>query len=700
MICFLNASDYPAGANDNTSSLYRVTDTSSSSSDSPDSPVSIVSSSSSSNLSTSPRPSTPAASRQTFDGWKRFVVSDSCSGKNVLHHLESPSGQVFLSAEEAEKYLHSFNGLTVELNFDGLETHFLADNDCSNTSVPYTFCDMPPNIVDMKRRKARKPSREFNKRRRKSTTSNFSSIKSRRSTNSSSTSIDDDFDDVSVTSPLTLELQELLSEVIKSVADRLDRVDEDDEQEDVEINLQNVDKSSQNVAKSSQNVAKSSQIVEVSAQNTNRPCQNINKSSHNVDSQVKNIPVVDVKRHSVEDRVPNVENAAHNIDTDPSKPESTQTTNHVLPEKPFASSEIAIRHSRVDTQISLIVENNVSSTKNLTQFDISEHSPEQKTELSGNLQQTASEASNLPGPDPIISLDCQAMFLNTRISKRRSTIDTCLMQQDNPERRRRLSAEPSIALAPILNQAPFVEEPPVDAQTSTPAEDEKLVAEILAPKMSVEKFYSTALPKKRPGSLDLSPRLESKRKRLSGSLTPDPDHAGSKVPDFIRSSTDRPISADALESPQELFPPPAPCNSQEHTNDQKEVVSLSCDDFEDEIAACNDFEEVELDIVEVFSNNGDPDQLDERDPLALSDKDISSPLPTITPDISTKDCRIDMVDMFYQTPLESHFCCGCSKPYSQADMFSFNLKVNTMTRICGFCFWWTSRHVGAKTKKL
>ena len=219
--------------------------------------------------------------------------------------------------------------------------------------------------------------------------------------------------------------------------------------------------------------------------------------------------------------------------------------------------------------------------------------------------------------------------------------------------------------------------------------------------MSVQKFYSTALPKKRPGSLDLSPRLESKRKRLSGSLTP--DHAGSKVPDFIRSSTDRPISADALESPQELFPPPAlpaPCNSQERTNEQKEVVSLSCDDFEDEIAACNDFEEVELDIVEVFSNNGDPDQLDERDPLALSDKDISSPLPTITPDISTKDCRIDMVDMFYQTPLESHFCCGCSRPYSQADMFSFNLKVNTMTRICGFCFWWTSRHVGAKTKKL
>ena len=277
------------------------------------------------------------------------------------------------------------------------------------------------------------------------------------------------------------------------------------------------------------------------------------------------------------------------------------------------------------------------------------------------------------------------------------------MQQDNPERRRRSSAEASIAVAPILNQAPFVEEPPVDAQTSTPAEDEKLVTEILAPKMlmSVQKFYSTALPKKRPASLDLSPRLESKRKRLSGSLPPDPDHAGSKVPDFIRSSTDRPISADALESPQELFPPaPAPCNSQERTNEQKEVVSLSCDDFEDEIAACNDFEEVELDIVEVFSNNGDPDQLDERDPLALSDKDISSPLPTITPDISTKDCRIDMVDIFYQTPLESHFCCGCSRPYSQADMFSFNLKVNTMTRICGFCFWWTSRHVGAKTKKL
>ena len=712
MICFLNASDYPGGANDNTSSLYGVTDTSSSSSDSPDSPISIVSSSSSSNLSTiSPRPSTPSASRQTFDGWKRFLVSDeSCSGKNVLHHFESPSGQVFLSAEEAEKYLHSFNGFTVELNFEGLETHFLADNaenDCSNTSVPYTFCDMPPNIVDMKRRKARKPSREFNKRRRKSTTTNVSSIKSRRSTNSSSTSIDD-FDDVCVTSPLTLELQELLSEVIKSVADRLDRVDEDDENENVEINLPNVDKNSQNVNQSSQNVDKSSQNVEVSAQTADKTCQNIAKSSHNVDSKFENIQVVenfkdvDVKRQSVEDRVPNVENAAQNIETDFSKPESTQTANHFLPETPFASSEIPISHSEVDTQNYSIVENNVCSTKNLMKFDISQYSPEQKTELSGNLQQpTGSEASKLPGSDPIISLDCQAMFLNTRISKRRATIDSCLMQQDNPERTRRSSAEASIAVAPILNQAPSVEEPPVDAQTSTPAGDEKIVSEIFAPKMSVEKFYSTALTKKRPGSLDLSPKLASKRKRLSGSLTPDPDHAGSKVLDLIRSSTDRPISADVLESPQELFPPPTPPrNSQERTNEQKEVVSLSCDDFEDEIAACNDFEEVELHIVQVFSNNGDLDQIDERDPLALSDKDISSPLPTLAADISTKDCRIDMVDMFYQTPLESHFCCGCSRPYSQADLFTFNLKAHTMSRICRFCFWWTSRHVGTKTKKL
>ena len=40
---------------------------------------------------------------------------------------------------------------------------------------------------------------------------------------------------------------------------------------------------------------------------------------------MENVRDVDVKRHSVEDRVPNVENAAQNIDTDPSKPETTQT---------------------------------------------------------------------------------------------------------------------------------------------------------------------------------------------------------------------------------------------------------------------------------------------------------------------------------------------------------------------------------------
>jgi hypothetical protein len=79
----------------------------------------------------------------------------------VLHHFESPSGQVFTTSEEAKKYLLHFSGLTTEVNFGELETHFLADNienDSSNTSVPYTFCDMSPNIVDVKRRKSRKPS--------------------------------------------------------------------------------------------------------------------------------------------------------------------------------------------------------------------------------------------------------------------------------------------------------------------------------------------------------------------------------------------------------------------------------------------------------------------------------------------------------------------------------------------------------------
>jgi hypothetical protein len=235
-------------------------------------------------------------------------------------------------------------------------------------------------------------------------------------------------------------------------------------------------------------------------------------------------------------------------------------------------------------------------------------------------------------------------------------------------------------VVPTVNQPPLVEAPPVDILT------EEIVSEICAPKMRVKLFDSQpSQPKKQPASLDLSLKLESKRKRLSGSLTPDPD-TDSKSLDMI--TIYRSDSSGVLESS-------TPCSDL-----AKKVVSLSCDnDFEDEIAACNDFEEVELDIVEVFSNDGDLDQLDEQDPLALSDKDSSSPLPSTSLDVSTKVCRIDMVDMFYQTPLDSYFCCGCSRPYSQADLFTFNLKAGTMSRICRFCFWWTSRHVGTKNNK-
>jgi hypothetical protein len=235
-------------------------------------------------------------------------------------------------------------------------------------------------------------------------------------------------------------------------------------------------------------------------------------------------------------------------------------------------------------------------------------------------------------------------------------------------------------VVPTVNQPPLVEAPPVDILT------EEIVFEICVPKMRVKLFDSQpSQPKKRPASLDLSLKLESKLKRLSGSLTPDPNTRSMSL-DLIKSY--RSDSSDILESPP-------PCSDL-----AKEVVSLSCDDdFEDEIAACNDFEEIKLDIVEVFSNDGDLDQLDEQDPLALSDKDISSPLPPASLDVSKKVCRIDMVDMFYQTPLDSYFCCGCSRPYSQADLFTFNLKASTMYRICRFCFWWTSRHVGRKNNK-
>jgi len=163
--------------------------------------------------------------RQILHGWKSFSV-----GGDIERHFESPTGEIFTSTKDVVEHIRLFAGLTevcvnvVDSYFSQVENVENVDDGNGVLAVPFTFCDMQPNIVDVTKKKCRKPSREFNKRRRRS----VGKIKSRRSTNSSSTSFDD-YDDVG--SPLTLELQELLSEVVKSVAERLESVDEEEEHE-------------------------------------------------------------------------------------------------------------------------------------------------------------------------------------------------------------------------------------------------------------------------------------------------------------------------------------------------------------------------------------------------------------------------------------------------------------------------------------
>ena len=211
--------------------------------------------------------------------------------------------------------------------------------------------------------------------------------------------------------------------------------------------------------------------------------------------------------------------------------------------------------------------------------------------------------------------------------------------------------------------------------------------------VSVKKTIMKRRQISRPSSLDLSDRFRSKRRRLSGSVTPDPD-AGLKFIDFLKSS-DRSISTDVLESPQELFYPPfGSDNSLDRFTDQDKRVSLSCHDFEDEIAACDDFEEVELEVLSVIGE--EEDELDEEDPLALSDKDISSP----TPNFCIQDLTIDLFDLFGGQRLASFTCCGCRRPYSQEDFVTFDLKAGRMTRRCPDpCLWWTSRSFSMEVSK-
>ena len=674
MICLLNASDYQAGTSASSPSTAIFGGTDSSSSESPDSPISVVSSTSSdsstkSPTTVSPRPSTPnqrlldcsdqkveesekSCHLKIFSGWRRFVV------EQTEHRYESPSGEVFSSKKDVENHIirstnHiSFNADMIDSYFDSVDC-----NNVENTSdnqaaivVPFTFCDMQPNIVDMKRKKARKPSREFNKRRRRSTT-NVGKINSRRSTNSSSTSLDE-FDDVG--SPLTLELQELLSEVVKNVAERLERVDEEEEEQELIF----IDHSKEPIVNSKNaeaEVETNLQIVETS--DLKNRGDNVSGLSADKPS-VEDGMLVEVTETSDLEKLPTEEKTedscltTENKDTAASETIQSISDNNLISDKVklqktiFSSKKILKRRSTVDNQ------SQVSSSK--------------------SKRKRRSSVESYFVDEPLRSAKCEQDVDTSDIVLNALPSTTTEMQIDHEE---------SKLLETIKNDE--VKKPTV------------LVPHIFKENSSKPAAMSN---RRRPSSLDLSSRkvLNSKRKRLSGSVTPDSD-GGSKFLDFLRSSlTDRPISADVLESPQDVFYPPGTQTSPACLTDPEKRRSLPCDDFEDEIAACNDFEEVELEGLRF--DEDDLNEQDDQDPLALSDKDICSPVGSCG-DLSTKDCRIDLVDMFSETPLTSFLCCGCESQYSASDLFSFDLSSGTMARICGTCFWWTSRRCGMQTKK-
>ena len=225
-----------------------------------------------------------------------------------------------------------------------------------------------------------------------------------------------------------------------------------------------------------------------------------------------------------------------------------------------------------------------------------------------------------------------------------------------------------------------------DKSKPVPVEEDSKLAERVAGKDS----------RKRPNSLKL--RLKcGKRKKVSGSRTP--DLGGQKtITDFFR-----PKPADSRKG--DLTPDPV-CTvielSDSNDGEEENRSPLQCDDFEDEIAACNDFEEV--DVPDAGADGEQDGNCLELDPLFLSDDDDDggggnmSSMVTLK-EIEVKNCSIDVVDLFDRFSLASLTCCGCLTNYSgSTDLISFDLKSKIMFRVCGLCSWWTSRRCSLTQK--
>ena len=142
--------------------------------------------------------------------------------------------------------------------------------------------------------------------------------------------------------------------------------------------------------------------------------------------------------------------------------------------------------------------------------------------------------------------------------------------------------------------------------------------------------------------------------------------------------SDRPISADNIESPQVSFDP-SRIKTKRHSRDflnegcEDEIASIGEDD--DDMMA-----EAAFNCEQLVRNTATSRLVE-----CLVNRD------------SGFKCSIPVVDMFYLTPLDSFLCYGCSQPYGSTNNFTIDLKDGTIDVICGQCKWWTIRKTATKT---
>jgi hypothetical protein len=105
--------------------------------------------------------------------------------KNYSKTLQSAGGETFSSKKCFRDHIRAMTGRS-DFSTEMIDNYFANTNNAENIGgnvivvAPFRFCDMAANIVDKKRQKAHKASREFNKRRRRSQARKISGQRSTR----------------------------------------------------------------------------------------------------------------------------------------------------------------------------------------------------------------------------------------------------------------------------------------------------------------------------------------------------------------------------------------------------------------------------------------------------------------------------------------------------------------------------------------